>query len=97
MLGRYADVTTFQFSYLGPSRLGAAESYVRGASLVNDTVGNTLMLELMATAGYFCLTLSQEWQESLYFDALCRELSAQCIPYEVIGHGPVRLSPARLP
>ena len=97
VLGRYADVTTFQFSYLGPSRLGAAESYVRGASLVNDTVGNTLMLELMATAGYFCLTLSQEWQESLYFDALCRELSAQCIPYEVIGHGPVRLSPARLP
>lgn len=97
VLSRYAGATTFQFSYLGPSRLGAAESYVRGASLANDTVGNTLMLELMATAGFFCLTLSQEWQESLYFDALCRELTAQGIPFELLGHGPLRLSPARLP
>ena len=97
VLSRYAGATTFQFSYLGPSRLGAAESYVRGASLANDTVGNTLMLELMATAGFFCLTLSQEWQESLYFDALCRELTAQGIPFELLGRGPLRLSPARLP
>lgn len=97
VLGRYAGATTFQFSYMGPSRLGAAESYVRGAALTNDTVGNTLMLELMATAGYFCLTLSQEWQESLYFDALCRELTAQGIPFEPLGSRPLRLSAARLP
>ena len=97
VLERYAGAATFQFSYPGPSRLGAAEPFVRSASLANDTVGNTLLLELMATGGDFCLTFAQEWRESLYFDALCRELSAQDIPFELLGQGPLRLCGACLP
>ena len=97
VLARYAGATTFQFSYAGPSHLGEAEPFVRSTLLTNDAVGNTLLLELMATGDSFFLTFAQEWRESLYFDALCRELTAQGIPFELLGQGPVRLSPARLP
>ena len=51
----------------------------------------------MATGDSFFLTFAQEWRESLYFDALCRELTAQGIPFQLLGQGPVRLSPASLP
>lgn len=81
---RLLGKATFVVSYVGPSHMGATESYVKELELENDAYNNGIILELMASNNYFFLNFIQEWQEDLYFQAFCEKLEEYNISYEVL-------------
>ena len=78
-------MSSFVVSYLGPAKLGAVEQYVKEIRLLNGVGENALLVEIMSANGYFYLDFAQQWQEEIYFDAFCQQLSLQGIPYELDG------------
>lgn len=82
MQGRMAS---FAVSYLGPANLGAVEPYVKEIRALIGVGENAILVEIMSANGYFYLDFAQQWQEEIYFDAFCQQLSLQGIPYELDG------------
>lgn len=78
-------MASFAVSYMGPAKLGAAEQYVKEIRALSEVGENAIFVEIMAANGYFYLDFAQQWQEEIYFDAFCRQLSLQGIPYELHG------------
>ncbi len=76
---------SFAVSYMGPARLGAVEQYVKEIRALSVVGENAILVEIMSANGYFYLDFTQQWQEEIYFDAFCRQLSLQGIPYELDG------------
>ena len=58
---------------------------------------NAIMIEIMSSNGYFFLDFVQQWQEELYFEAFCQQLTLQGIPYEWEGVEAHRVSAVELP
>lgn len=78
-------MASFAVSYLGPAKLGAVEQYVKEIRLLCAVGENAILVEIMSANGYFYLDFAQQWQEEIYFDAFCQQLSLQGIPYELDG------------
>lgn len=78
-------MASFAVSYMGPAKIGAAEQYVKEIRLLNEVGENAIMVEIMCANGYFYLDFVQQWQEEMYFDAFCQQLSLQEISYELDG------------
>ena len=97
VLNARLGTTSFAVSYMGPAHLGAVEPYVQEIRLLNEAGENAIMVEIMSANGYFYLDFAQQWQEGLYFDAFCQQLSAQGIPYEDDGMEAHRVPEAELP
>lgn len=72
-------------SYMGPAKLGAVEQYVKEMRMLSSVDENSILVEIMSANGYFYLDFAQRWQEEVYFDAFCQQLSHQGIPYELDG------------
>ena len=85
VVARYMGASTFQVSYMGPSRLAAIEPYVVETEPQND--GNGLTIEIMASHGFFFLEIVQLWKEDLYIQAFLDELTAQGIEFERLDSG----------
>lgn len=54
-------------------------------------------IEIMSSNGYFFLDFVQQWQEELYFEAFCQQLTLQGIPYEREGLEAHRVFVVELP
>ena len=79
------SMASFAVSYMGPAKLGAVEPYVKEIRVLSAVGENAILVEIMSANGYFYLDFAQQWQEEIYFDAFCRQLSLQGIPYELDG------------
>lgn len=97
VLNARLGTTSFAVSYMGPARLGAVEQYVKEIRLLNEAGKNAIMIEIMSSNGYFFLDFVQQWQEELYFEAFCQQLTLQGIPYEWEGVEAHRVSAVELP
>ena len=95
LMSSYKNNSTFEVSYVGPAKLGAAERYVTEAELEN--AGEGIMIEVMAANGSFFLNIMQQWQENLYFDAFCEELSEIGFDYELLYCGEQKVTKVNLP
>ncbi|MCI7760385.1 MAG: hypothetical protein MSH49_10220, partial [[Eubacterium] saphenum] len=89
------NTSTFGVSYVGPAKLGAAERYVTETEVEN--AGESIFIEVMAVNGSFFLNITQQWQENLYFDAFCEELSAIGFEYELLYCGEQKVTKVNLP
>lgn len=78
-------MNSYAVSYMGPARLGSVEQYVKEIRALSGVDENAILVEIMSANGYFYLDFVQQWQEEIYFDAFCRQLSLQGIPYELDG------------
>lgn len=78
-------MASFTVSYLEPAKLGAVEQYVKEIRLLAGVGENAILIEIMSANGYFYLDFAQQWQEEIYFNAFCHQLSLQGIPYELDG------------
>lgn len=76
-------MASFTVSYMGPAKLGAVEQYVKEIRILVGPGDNPIMVEIMSSNEYFYLDFVQQWKEEIYFDAFCRQLSLQGIPYEL--------------
>ena len=54
-------------------------------------------IKIMSSNGYFFLDFVQQWQEEIYFEAFCQQLTLQGIPYEWEGVEAHRVSAVELP
>ena len=97
VLNARLGTTSFAVSYMGPARLGAVEQYVKEIRLLNEAGKNAIMIEIMSSNGYFFLDFVQQWQEELYFEAFCQQLTLQGIPYEWEGVEAHRVPAVELP
>ena len=95
LMSSYKNNSTFEVSYVGPAKLGATERYVSEAELEN--AGEGIMIEVMAANGSFFLNIMQQWQENLYFDAFCEELSEIGLDYELLYCGEQKVAKVSLP
>ena len=95
LLNSYKNATTFQVSYVGLANMGAVAQYVTEAELEN--AGEGIMIEIMAVNGAFYLDFMQQWQEDLYFNAFCEELSSLGFDYELLDSGEQKIVKVDLP
>ena len=95
LLNSYKNATTFQVSYVGPANMGAVAQYVTETELEN--AGEGIMIEIMAVNGAFYLDIMQQWQEDLYFNAFCEELSSLGFDYELLDSGEQKIVKVDLP
>lgn len=95
LLNSYKNATTFQVSYVGPANMGAVAQYVTEAEVEN--AGEGIMIEVMAVNGSFYLDIMQQWQEDLYFNAFCEELSSLGFDYELLDSGEQKIVKVDLP
>ena len=79
------SMASFSVSYMGPAKFGAVEPYVKEIRALSAVGENAILVEITAANGYFYLDFVQQWQEEIYFDAFCEQLSLQGIPYELDG------------
>ena len=95
LMSSYKNTSTFGVSYVGPAKLGAAERYVTETEVEN--AGESIFIEVTAVNGSFFLNITQQWQENLYFDAFCEELSAIGFEYELLYCGEQKVTKVNLP
>ena len=95
LMSSYKNTSTFGVSYVGPAKLGAAERYVTETEVEN--AGESIFIEVTAVNGSFFLNITQQWQENLYFDAFCEELSAIGFEYELLYCGEQKVTKVSLP
>ena len=55
------------------------------------------MIEVMAVNGAFYLDFMQQWQEDLYFNAFCEEISSLGFDYELLDSGEQKIVKVDLP
>lgn len=79
-------------SYVGKCDFGECEKYIKDVFSVADAPGTGIMTEVNFVNGVFCIAFSQEWKESTYFDAFCKELELCGIPYTQVGSGEIEIS-----
>ena len=97
VIARYKGASSFLVSYVGPAHLGPVEPYVIEMQMQNDGVSGGITLEMMASGGAFFLEFVQEWEEELYFQSFCEELTSQGIEFTLLGKGMNEVPDIQLP
>lgn len=74
---------TFSVDYVGGLNTGAYSDQITGVSYLNaDPFKGSLFILMSETAGYFHLNFTQTFDNDRYYEAFCKVLDAEGVPYE---------------
>lgn len=85
---RMKKAETADVTYVGKCRFGEMEPYLRAMFLDVDAYGLGLQCLISAFGDRFFISVDQDWEEKVYFNAFLEELGKRGISFETVYDGP---------